>query len=147
MRQKAEAVILPLLTGLLGFVASPFLRGFWDWCSEVALPAFSKSQKLSLVATLAIICVVLGVSLYSASSKRLLLRRYEHLEKRGFWIHRKTGQRVCGNCLIAGTESPLACFSVSYPNGTFHKHIWLCGSKDCKTEYFYKPGDVPNDEA
>ena len=106
MKQKIEAVLLPLVTAALGFVLSPFCRGFWVWCAEVALPALTKPQKLSLVASLTILCLVLALALYRASSKRLLIRRYEFQPTRGYWKHRKTGQPVCGSCLIAGIESP-----------------------------------------
>ena len=72
-------------------------------------------------------------------------RNYTHLDKRGFWVHKKTGQRVCGNCLIAGIESPLACFSFHYPNGQFHRNGWVCGIKDCKTEYHWEKGDTKDE--
>ena len=137
MKQRIEVALLPALTGLLGFVASPFLRGVWDWCANVALPALTKPQQLSLVALLSILCLALAALLYRASSKQFLIRKYQHLENRGFWVHRQTKRRVCGNCLIAGIESPLACFSFTKPE----RDSWKCGRKDCGMEYFFSPED------
>jgi len=145
-KKIAVAVIAALLTGLLGFVVSPFARDLWSFGADTFLPKLSKQGQLSLVATFAILCLVLASLLYCSNSKRMMQRRYQHLLKRGFWVHRKTGQRVCGNCLIAGIESPLSCFSVIYPNGTFQRYGWFCGRKDCNTEYHYETGDVPGDK-
>src|ERR1035437_1181890 len=136
MKQKIEAVLLPLLAAALGFVLSPFCRGFWDWCSEVALPALTKPQKLSLVASLAILCLVLAFALYRASSKRLLIRRYEFQTNRGYWKHRKTGQPVCGNCLISGIVSPLTFLSNPSTNHGLFYNSWHCGRKECGIEGF-----------
>ena len=146
MKQKIEAVLLPLLTAVLGFVLSPFFRGLWDWCADVGLPALTKTQKLSLVAGLAILCLVLGFALYAASSKRLLMRRYQHLEKRGFWIHRKTKKKVCGDCLISGIESPLALCGRKDIDGKYQTRSWFCGRKICGLEYFYEYGDTDDDK-
>jgi len=141
MKQTAEKVLLPLLTLWLGFVVSPFLHGFWDWCSNVALPKLSKQQAMSLVATLATLCLVLGFAWYRSSSSSRLRSKYTHLDDRGFWLHRKTGKRFCGNCLIKGIESPLTVHSFSnYPSEPVNR--WVCGNKDCDNKYPYEPGDI-----
>jgi hypothetical protein len=145
MKQKIEAVLLPLLTGALGFVLSPFFRGLWDWCANVALPALSKTQKLSLVAGLAILCLVLGFALYRASSKKLLIRKYEFQTSRGYWKHRKTGRPVCGNCLISGIESPLTFLSNPSTNPGLFFNSWQCGRKECGIEGFVDNAKSPDD--
>ena len=130
MKRIAEAV-LPLLTGVLGFVASPFLLGFWGYAADVALPKLSKQQHLSLLATLTIICLLLAVLVYRNASKSVMLGKYQHSTKEGFWKHRKTGERVCGNCLLLGIQSPLSAYS--YSNG--QKNLWECGVKTCEKQY------------
>lgn len=145
MKQTATAVTATLLAGLLGFVISPFTHDLWSFGADTFLPKLSRQGQLSLVVTLAILCLVLGVLLYRSYSQKLLLRKYEYFEKRGFWVHRKTGQRVCGNCLISGIESPLACCSFLYPNGQFQRNAWVCSRKMCKMEYCYEQGDTKDD--
>jgi len=78
----------------------------------------------------------------SLTTPRKILDDYEHLKKRGFWVHRKTGQRVCGSCLIAGIESPLSAASYQDSVGRFDRNVWICGRKDCRQEYFWQKGDV-----
>src|SRR5207249_5805974 len=93
------AVLGACLSAGLTFISQPFLREFWDFLADIALPRLSKRGQLSLLATLSAVCTVLVISLHRARSRRVLLAKYEHLKERGFWKNRKTGQYVCGNCL------------------------------------------------
>jgi hypothetical protein len=127
---------------LIVCLCSPFVADLWAFLAQIALPRLSPQGHLSLLAILATLCIVLGSLLYRASSKKLLIRKYQHLETRGFWIHRKTKQRVCGNCLLVGIESPLACFSFPQPRPMQPVNSWVCGRKDCKTQYFVSPEDL-----
>ena len=136
MKKTAKAMIIPALVGTLGFVSSPLAREAWSIAAEVVLPKLSPQGLLSLVATISILCLSLSIALYTSNSKRLLQGRYEHLENRGFWIHRKTEQKVCGSCLLAGLESPLASSSFPDANGR-RKNIWVCGNKACGIDYFF----------
>lgn len=136
MKEKIETVLLALTTTCLGFVVSPFCTGFWNWCANIVLPALSRKEKMSLVGTLTILCVALAFALYRASSKRLLIRRYEFQTHRGYWKHRKTGQPVCGNCLISGIVSPLTFFSNPSTSPGLFCNSWHCGRKECGTEGF-----------
>lgn len=136
MKKIIKTTIAPALLALLGFVVSPLAHEAWSIAAEVILPKLSPTGMLSLVATLTILCLSSCTALYFSGSKRLLRRHYKHLEKRGFWIHRKTEQKVCGNCLLAGLESPLA--SSSFPDATGRrKNVWVCGNKPCSLEYFF----------
>ena len=118
MKQKIEAVLLPLLTAVLGFVLSPFFRGLWDWFADVGLPALTKTQKLSLVAGLSILCLVLACSLCVIFSKKLLLKRFEPTQN---WIgaysmikDKRQNEIFCGPCLHQGKTIPLVTSGSSY---------------------------------
>jgi hypothetical protein len=78
----------------------------------------------------------------SLASPHKVTDDYEHLKDRGFWVHRKTGQRVCGSCLLPpnSIESPL--FAGSMKNfyqqaigGPAIAYFWKCGRKDCEKVY------------
>ena len=81
-----------------------------------------------------------------------VLDDYEHLADRGFWVHRKTGQRVCGSCIVSseniggGIVSPLAL--------TKYRHVvtkaltgakWECGRNGCDKKYPAKPDEYDHD--
>ena len=141
MKQTAKAVIATLLAALLGFVVSPLARELWSFAAETFLPKLSKQGQLSLVATLSILCLVLGTLLYRASSIKILMRKYVHVESRGFWVHRKTNLRVCGNCLFNGIKSPLTLGTRYNQLKNQNETVWACGIKSCSSAYAYKDGD------
>jgi len=142
-KEITAAVLGTLIGGAIGFVASPFLREMWAFCADTVLPRLSPQARLSLVATLATLSLVLGILLYSASSKRLLIRRYRHVQDRGFWVDRKSGKtRVCGNCLIDGIVSPLTAYSYS---GHTIQNRWTCDRKDCGRTYPADKDDFKSD--
>jgi hypothetical protein len=60
MRKTIEVVLPSLLTGILVFVASPFLQGMWDYAAKTVLPELSPQARLSLLATLATFCLLEG---------------------------------------------------------------------------------------
>ena len=78
----------------------------------------------------------------SLATPRKVSDDYEHLKDRGFWVHRKTGERVCGNCLITDIVSPLACFGFKNARGGFDRNAWVCGRKDCGKECFFDRRDT-----
>jgi hypothetical protein len=67
---------------------------------------------------------------------------YEHLHNRGFWVHKQTGQRVCGSCILSEIASPLTVYAIKNSFGQYTRRAWICGRVDCETEYFFKEGDV-----
>jgi hypothetical protein len=135
MKKTITAALSTILPALLGFVASPFLRGLWDFAADIGLPKLSPQQQLSLLATLSILCLLLGGGLYRCSSKRLLVRQYKVDESQRFYVHRRTGQRVCGDCLLTdGIASPL----IVWP--TLEK-ILRC-ARGCPMKYALKEGET-----
>ncbi len=128
MKKTTERALLPLLTALLGFVASPFLRGLWDWCADVALPQFSKQQKLSLLATLSMLCLAEASWIYRLRKKGVLNREYTpDLEWPGTYRHLKNrAVHVCGVCqcslFIGGSNESLACNKCG--RGILRKPSW-----------------------
>ena len=145
-KEKIRSGLLTALLGGLGFVGTAIVKDASKPFADYVVPAIGSTSLLWLSVLLLLTSLFLGswlVFVIFADKAERVRRNYTHLEKRGFWVHSKTGDRFCGNCLIAGIESPLACFSIHYPNGNFQKRIWLCGRKDCKIEYFYRDGDVP----
>ncbi len=109
MLKIAEGVTVILLSALLGFVVSPVARDLWAFGADKFLPTLSRPGQLSLVATLAILCLVEFAFLYRLMARRFLLRQYEeHPERPGAYRHKRTKQPVCGVCLHKGIVSPLA---------------------------------------
>ena len=108
-RKTAESILLPLLTGVLGFVASPFLRETWDFSANELLPKLSKQGQLSLLATLTILCLVLAAWVYTLISKRFLIRRFKRSAAwYGAYENKKDeNELVCGICLNKNVISPL----------------------------------------
>jgi hypothetical protein len=99
-KEKAEQVLLPLLTLMLGFVISPFLREMWDYAADIVLPKLSPRARLSILATMTITCLVLGIWVYSLVSKRRLIKQFsEDEEFDGVYRHNNSRERVCGPCL------------------------------------------------
>ncbi|MGD0815963.1 MAG: hypothetical protein ABSA83_20410 [Verrucomicrobiota bacterium] len=80
-KEKAEKVLLPLLTLMLGFVISPFLREMWDYAADIVLPELSPRARLSILATMTITCLVLGIWVYSLVSKRRLIKQFSEDEE------------------------------------------------------------------
>jgi hypothetical protein len=79
---------------------------------------------------------------------------YTFSQDRGFYIHKLTGHRVCGNCLLApvGIESPLMATDYvitenlarygGHPSAAGRKvSIWKCGRKGCEKIYVRQPDD------
>lgn len=71
---------------------------------------------------------------------------YEHVKDRGFWIHRKTGTRVCGNCLLPPIEvvSPLSAVRLANPLdfGRTSAPVWKCERRDCGKTYARRDNDT-----
>jgi hypothetical protein len=119
---------------LLVCLSSPLATDIWAFAAQVALPRLTPQGHLSLLAILVTGWIVLGSLLYRASSKSWLIRKYRHIEDRGFWVDRKTGkQRVCGNCLLEGIVSPITPYS--FEEGREHTNRWTCGRKECGQKY------------
>lgn len=89
-KKIVAGVTIILLAGMLGFVVSPFAHDLWSFGIDTFLPKLSRQGTLSLVATLAILCLALGVLLYRSYSKRLLIESA-----------RKQGRPVC-DCTTTG---------------------------------------------
>ena len=119
MKQTIETVLPPCLTLVIGFVVSPFLKGVWDYAANAVLPGLSPQARLSLLATLAILCLVEGAWIWALVSKKMLLKKYEP-DKRwsGIYRHKKSGEMVCGTCLHKGIISLIAAASF---------HEFTCG--------------------
>src|SRR5260221_12115977 len=111
MKKIIEPVLLPSLTLLIGFVASPFLKGLWDYAANSVLPELSPQARLSLMATLAIICLGQGawiVFILIGRSAKRWKRNYKFVIEEGYYQHNKTSALICGHCYLEGLESPLA---------------------------------------
>jgi hypothetical protein len=74
---------------------------------------------------------------------------YTFLKDRGFWVHKTTGVRVCGNCLLKspGVESPLAAIHTWKSYGPFVSNrrkvsVWKCGRHGCHQTYARKEDEV-----
>jgi hypothetical protein len=134
MKRTIELVLLPSLTLVIGFVVSPFLKGIWDYAANAILPELSPQARLSLLATLAILCLVEGAWIWMLTSKKMLLKKYD-VDK--FWIglyrHKQTGEKVCGTCLNKGIVSPLVSLStVQFSCGTCKTIVLRCYVPDSK---------------
>ena len=147
-KEKIRSGLLSALLGGLGFVALAIVKETSTPFANYVVTAISSTTLLWLSLLLFLTSLFLGVwlaFLVFGDKAARVRKNYQHLERRGFWVHCKTGQRVCGNCLITGIESPLACFSFVYPNGQLHRSVWVCGRKDCGSEYPCEKGDVKDD--
>lgn len=99
-REIIIAALGAALGAVLGFVSSPFLREIWDYAADTVLPQLSPRARLSLVATLAIICLVLLVWVWVLESRRLLMRKFEPDKIwLGAYKNKKSGEMICGICL------------------------------------------------
>jgi len=129
MKKITELALLPCLTLLIGFVVSPFLKGLWDYAENAVLPELSPQARLSLVATLAIICLAesawIFILIFGKSAERWK-RNYEFVSDQGYYRHKKTGALICGNCFLEGKESPLAKLRGGYA---------ACQNNDCQKAY------------
>jgi hypothetical protein len=125
MKKTIEAILLPLLTLVIGFAVSPFLKGLWDYAANAVLPQLSPQARLSLLATLAILCLVEGAFIWVLVSKKLLLKKYESDQSwLGLYRHKQTKERVCSTCLNKGIVSPVVAKDL---------HHYTCGT--CKTVF------------
>ncbi len=129
MKKTVEIVLLPSLTLLIGFVVSPFLKGLWDYAENAVLPELSPQARLSLLATLAILCLVEGALIcfmvFRKSAQRWK-RNYEFVSDQGYYRHKKTGALICGNCFLNDKESPLAKLQGGWTN---------CQNNECQKSY------------
>ena len=147
-KEKIRSGLLSALFGGIGFVALALVKETSEPFANHVVAAISSTTLLWLSLLLLMTSLFLGawLALLVFSDKAHRVRRhYTHLDMRGFWVHKDTGQRVCGNCLIAGIESPLACFSFHYPSGNLQRNAWVCGIKDCRTEYHWEKGDTKDE--
>jgi hypothetical protein len=133
VREIVIGVTGALLGGLIVFVSSPFLLEMWDGLADIILPQLSHTALLSLLAILTTVIVALAILLFRSSSVSWLMKSYQHDSRRGFWVHKKTGKEVCGNCLHHGRISPLTIFW--YPNGPRDVPHWTCDYKECGKKY------------
>ena len=135
MKKIIVSVLLPCLTLVIGFVVSPFLKGMWDYAANTVLPELSPQARLSLLATLAILCLVEGAWIYLLTSKKLLLRRYEADKVwTGMYRNKKTREMVCGTCLNKGIVSVLA---------SVHLHEFSCGVCKLAIHQNYRAAQKP----
>jgi hypothetical protein len=140
---------LALISGILGGIGTLLTSIYQDAVGPFlahVLPAVNNKTLLLLCLLLFLVCMLMiaWVAFIAFGDKARMMRNYEHLETRGFWVHRKTGKRVCGNCLIKGIESPLTVLSVSgYRSGSVI--LWVCGNKDCDKRYPFEQGDIKAD--
>jgi len=119
MKTITAKAIAILLAASVGFVVSPLAHDLWSFGSDTFLPTLSKQGRLSLVATLSILCLVLSALLYHEKSERericggLVFRR----SKRTGW-HWIPFCPKCGlpalikgsrNDIVSCTEFPAAC--------------------------------------
>lgn len=141
--------------GYLGALGAVLLA--WTLAAIPAVPrlvlglALTDTQVLYIRAGLALfgflILAVVGWLLYFQTHRQLRLVQvslavprkvtddYEHLKDRAFWVHRKTGDRVCGSCLVShGIVSPLA-VAVKMRVDRSKYLVWRCGRKECGITY------------
>ena len=143
--EKTRSRLLMALIGGLGVVCTSILKQASKPFADHVVPAIGSANMLWLSLLLLLTTLVCGtwlLFLIFGDKVERTRRKYLHLQTRGFWIHRKTSQRVCGNCLIIGIESPLACFAFHSSSGALHRNAWVCGKKECNNEYFYEQGDL-----
>ena len=137
-KEKIRSGLLSALLGGLGFVALAIFEETSKPFADHVVSAISSTTLLWLSLLLLLASLFLGswllVLVFGDKSERLR-RQHRHSEARGFWIHRESGQRVCGNCLIDGICSPLA---LNYHS---EKAWWQCGRKECGMSY-EKTGDA-----
>lgn len=132
VKRTAQEAIAILIAAMLGFVVSPLAHDLWSFGADTFLPKLSRQGQLSLVATLSILCLVLGVLLYRSYSRILLLRRFEPSPN---WIgaycrikDARPNEIFCGPCLHQGVVVPLV------TSGSYNTECGVCHIKFLKAK-------------
>jgi hypothetical protein len=150
-----ERLPLALLTGLLGLIGgllTSIYRDAIDPFLKNVLPAIDNHTLMLLCLLLSLVCVLLGTwvcILVFGDEKSRLIKQHEKTD-RGFWIDKKTGERVCGACLLMrGIQSPISLARIpSGPNtGAFPFTALKCSNKDCEQFYTAIKEDYPKPKA
>jgi hypothetical protein len=145
-----ERLPLALLTGLLGLIGgllTSIYRDALDPFLKSVLPAINNHTLMLLCLLLFLVCVLLGTwvcLLVFGDEKSRLIKKYERTE-RGFWLNKKSGEKVCGVCLLTrGIESPLRIRSVPPPLNSFKlpQMAWQCADKYCMEHYTALPEEI-----
>ena len=129
------------------------------WCSLLSIPDSQVSSIrywLLVAGSLALIAVAVGFYVRTFRRLRAVEKQladslavprkvsddYEHLKDRAFWVHRKTGERVCGNCLVSHSiVSPLAIAAKTRLDRSRYL-VWRCGRKECGMTYAKRDSDA-----
>jgi hypothetical protein len=122
-----------LLTSIYKDAAAPFLQN--------VMPAINNKTLLLLCLLLLLIILILGTWIaflvFGDKTKRIM-RKYEFVKTRGFYVHRQTGGKICANCLISnGIESPLTPSVVAG-----NRFYWECAILACGRKYEMKSQEV-----
>ena len=110
MKKITEAILLPILTLALGFVISPFLHSIWNYAADEVLPNLSSQARLSLLATLTILCLsqfAWIVRYVWFDNEKWKKRRYKFDSEMGCYVHKiELENMACAKCWDNGI-SPL----------------------------------------
>ena len=138
-KEKLWLALQTAIVAGLGVVGTSIWKEASKPFADYVVPAIGSTTLLWLSLLLFLLCALLGswcLYLVFGDKSARTRRRYSHLQDRGFWVHRHTGAKFCGNCLIAGVESPLSRLAFTHNNGAVTQ-AWTCGVKGCAAEYYY----------
>ncbi|MGB7749353.1 MAG: hypothetical protein WBN75_18930 [Verrucomicrobiia bacterium] len=139
-----ERLPLALLTATLGLIAGLLASIYHDALDpflQSVLPAINNKTLLLLCLLLFLVCVILAAwvcILVFGDEKNALRNQYRFNKERGFWIHKKTGEKVCAVCLVThGKEYPLRLRVMAPTDQPFKipQKMWLCSNDQCMEFY------------
>lgn len=126
-------MIFPLLSSIAVF-AIPKVQSWID--ALVPLPVQGRVAGVLFVLLCASVVGIIRLRkmLRRQSKPHQAMEDYEHQKDRGFWVNPKTGERVCGNCIVHGIVSPLSAVGKTQRDHSVAP-VWRCGRTECDKSY------------
>jgi len=143
MRQFLKEVASRMTAQLLCVILFPLLSSIAIWAfpkvqswidTLVPLSAQGRVAGVLFVLLSASVAWIFILHKRLSQSGRHISEDYQHMKDRGFWVNRKTGDRVCGNCILSGIVSPLSAVRKTRRNNTVAP-VWRCGRTECDKSY------------
>ena len=147
IREQLPLALLTTLGGLIAGLLASIYREALDPFLQNILPAINNKTLLLLCLLLFLLSAILATwvcVLVFGDEKNRLIRKNKRSE-RGFWINKKSGDKICSVCLLTrGIESPLRIKQITPAPGSFKapQMKWQCANKDCAEHYSALPEEI-----